>query len=617
MAPYALLVLALAGAALTLNAHYPIRGRATFLIPSFIAAWIASELAFQHLALQLVVAAAFVHAGALDTGLGRVALGISLLSWAGMVALALASRRSGAVLDAALNGGLAACGLAPACVATAPNRLLMPFSKSDPQVKVHFDLRYADGEGSRHLLDVYASKQPRTKAPVLLQIHGGGWFTGHKRQQALPLMLHLVRCGFVCVSANYRLSPRATFPQHLQDVKLALAWVREHVAEYGGDPDWIAITGGSAGAHLAALAALTPNDPEYQPGFEEVDTRVRGCVPFYGVYDFTDRLGHQHHDGMHRLVSRWILKKDLKLEPEAFDRASPMWRVDAHAPPFFVIHGTHDNLAPVEDARAFVELLRAKSRQPVVYAELPGAHHGFEIFHSGRTARAVHAVACFLTTIHARDVAVRAALASLLAVLGATTTMACSRAPEAAPALAPTPAAVPNVRVEALEVSPRVDSGVTVAQHACQAGSAEQCNALDDDCNGIVDDGCGYASGQLQVTLGWDSGADVDLYVTEPSGQTLMYKATSRSSSSGGQMDQDARGECRPEQAHTRVENVFWAQKPPSGQYKVEVGYWAPCGDAGETHTTVSIGVGGRVLGVYGYSLHPEERATVATFTLR
>jgi hypothetical protein len=166
-------------------------------------------------------------------------------------------------------------------------------------------------------------------------------------------------------------------------------------------------------------------------------------------------------------------------------------------------------------------------------------------------------------------------------------------------------------------VSPRVDSGVTVAQHACSAGAQEQCNALDDDCDGVIDDGCGYAGGALQITLGWDSGADVDLYVTDPGGQTLMYKATHRSSSSGGQMDHDARGECRPEQPHKQVENVFWADEPPSGQYKVEVVYWAPCGDAGETQTTVSIAVGGRVLGVYGYALHPEERATVATFTLR
>ena len=93
------------------------------------------------------------------------------------------------------------------------------------------------------------------------------------------------------MTANYALSPKATFPDHLIDVKRALAWVKEHIAEYGGDPGYVVISGGSAGGHLSSLAALTPNRPEYQPGFEAVDTTVQACVPFYGVYDFTNRDG--------------------------------------------------------------------------------------------------------------------------------------------------------------------------------------------------------------------------------------------------------------------------------------------------------------------------------------
>ncbi|MBL7660064.1 alpha/beta hydrolase, partial [Escherichia coli] len=93
--------------------------------------------------------------------------------------------------------------------------------------------------------------------------------------------------GWICVAINYRHSPRNTWPDHILDVKRALAWVKAHISEYGGDPDFIAITGGSAGGHLSSLAALTPNDPRFQPGFEEADTRVQAAVPFYGVYDFT------------------------------------------------------------------------------------------------------------------------------------------------------------------------------------------------------------------------------------------------------------------------------------------------------------------------------------------
>src|SRR5438093_55527 len=112
------------------------------------------------------------------------------------------------------------------------------------------------------------------------------WILGSKNEQGIPLMRHLASRGWVCVSANYRLSPRATFPDHLIDCKRAVQWIREHGAGYGANPDFLVVTGGSAGGHLAALVALTANDPEYQPGFESADTSVSGCVAFYGVHDF-------------------------------------------------------------------------------------------------------------------------------------------------------------------------------------------------------------------------------------------------------------------------------------------------------------------------------------------
>ena len=123
---------------------------------------------------------------------------------------------------------------------------------------------------------------------MLFQVHGGAWVTGMKEGQAEPLMGHLAERGWVCVAPNYRLSPRATWPDHIVDVKRALAWVKQNIAEHGGDPDFVVITGGSAGGHLCALTALTPNLAEWQPGFEDVDTSVVAAVPFYGVYDFTN-----------------------------------------------------------------------------------------------------------------------------------------------------------------------------------------------------------------------------------------------------------------------------------------------------------------------------------------
>ena len=135
---------------------------------------------------------------------------------------------------------------------------------------------------------------------------------------------HLAANGWVGFNANYRLSPGATFPDHLVDLKRALAWIREHADEYGVDPDFVVVTGGSAGGHLTALMALTANDPRYQPGFEDADTSVQAAVPFYGVYDFTNRNEHLGPGGRHdSSSSRMVVKAFFDDEPEKFAEASP------------------------------------------------------------------------------------------------------------------------------------------------------------------------------------------------------------------------------------------------------------------------------------------------------
>lgn len=127
------------------------------------------------------------------------------------------------------------------------------------------DIPYGPG-GRENLLDIWRRPDlaPGRRAPVLIQVPGGAWTINGKRPQAYPLMSRMVELGWICVSINYSKSPRCTWPAHIVDVKRAIAWVRENIADYGGDPDFITITGGSAGAHLAALAALSANDPALQ-----------------------------------------------------------------------------------------------------------------------------------------------------------------------------------------------------------------------------------------------------------------------------------------------------------------------------------------------------------------
>jgi acetyl esterase/lipase len=180
-----------------------------------------------------------------------------------------------------------------------------------------------------------------------------------------------------------------------------LAWVRANADEHGIDPNFVVVTGGSAGGHLTALMALTSDDLSLQPGFEDVDCTVQAAVPFYGVYDFTNRLGAEMEEMRTWVLEPMVMKAFYDDAPELFEAASPIDRVHPAAPPFFVLHGSKDTLAPVEDAREFVSRLGATSQEPVFYAELEGAQHAFDIFSSPRTRRALDGVQRFLHQVHA------------------------------------------------------------------------------------------------------------------------------------------------------------------------------------------------------------------------
>ena len=391
-------------AALTANAIRPVPGNWPG-IPAMFGGWLTSELA-PHL-LTATAADTLVHLtrGRRRGHADKRAVALAVASMAGLTYLIRQSEAARDDVERALTEALGERYLDQLSkvytdidMATPWRQLVMPFRMQNPEVEVIKDVTYA-GRGSRRgLLDVYRrAGVPVAGAPVLLQVHGGGWTIGNKDQQGIPLMLHMAARGWVCVAINYRLSPRHHFPTHLVDVKRSIAWIRENIEGYGGDPSYVAITGGSAGGHLTALAALTPNDPEYQPGFEDADTTLQAAVPHYGVYDFAGASGERRAVQMRdSFLGPRVLGKDPKVDLAAFERASPLLQVNADAPPFFVIHGVHDTLVPVSQARYFVRRLRAVSHNPVAYAELPGTQHAFDVFPSIRSAHVVRGVDRFL-----------------------------------------------------------------------------------------------------------------------------------------------------------------------------------------------------------------------------
>lgn len=252
--------------------------------------------------------------------------------------------------------------------------VLWPFPTRGRDVERLRNLPYGNAARQQRL-DVYRPRGRQPDGPTLVYLHGGTFRGGSKRREARPLLHRLAREGWVCVSADYRLAPRASYPEQLVDAKAVIAWVREHGPRYGADVERVVAAGSSAGAHLASTAALTADRRDLQPGFEPVDTSVAAVVALYGYFGptDTDRGGTSPHD-----------------------------HVRSGAPPFLVVHGDHDTIVIVEDARAFVDDLRSASSSPVVYAELPGAQHDFDLFHSVRFEAVVDAVEQFAAHTVAR-----------------------------------------------------------------------------------------------------------------------------------------------------------------------------------------------------------------------
>lgn len=375
----------------------------------FLTAWLCGELALIHLIWQLALTALLAFAGGFSDPLAQSGLGLFCLSWLGLVYLHCQATDTPRHLGASLRRALGEDYRARLPVERQhvladhidARHWLQPFRFKRRGVRKHSHISYGDA-GKRNLLDIYHPHEPREGGfPVLLQVHGGAWMIGKKEEQALPLMYHMAQRGWLCVAINYRLSPTAAFPAHIIDVKKAIAWIRENIHDYGGNPGFIAVTGGSAGGHLSSLAALTPNREEWQPGFEQADTSLQAAVPFYGVYDFLDRFDIRPQMSMEPMLTDKVMQCSPQDNRELWEAASPLGHVCPDAPPMFVVHGSHDSLAWVEDARVFVSALQAVSTQPVAYAELPGAQHAFELFHSVRTDHTVNAVGHFLEVCHA------------------------------------------------------------------------------------------------------------------------------------------------------------------------------------------------------------------------
>jgi acetyl esterase/lipase len=382
--PIGYLATVLLVACATLLALVPLRRPALLVSLSFRVGVVVNELPF--LAFYWLLAStmlAFAQ-GDVDSKGGWAGAGIAAAATVGLAVVAWRGWRAEPAVAKAMDEGLGVgwrtaidARLSAGLRTRRPiaRILFAPFRIRRHDVERVANISYGDA-GIENVLDVYRHRSHPAGSPTLIYLHGGGFRGGRKGLEARPLLFRLAGQGWVCISANYRLSPAARFPDHLMDVKKVIGWVREHGHEYGSDPAMLFVAGSSAGGHLASMAALTANIPAFQPGMEHIDTAVAAGISLSGYYGPLSAT--------HRLPS------------------TPTAYVGPDAPPVFLAHGSGDTLVPVESARNFAERLRSTSSQPVVYAELPGGQHSFDLFYSLRFDSVVDAIEAFAAWVRSR-----------------------------------------------------------------------------------------------------------------------------------------------------------------------------------------------------------------------
>jgi len=396
MAGWWFLIVAVLGALLVADAARPSTG-AVSVLPSWILAFLTTDLTPFHLLLAALVSLPFTWGGALASIPGQLALLVvagSSLWLIGLWLPSLGAKRVAA--SAARELGLDDAPAVPAAL------MLTPFARRRDGVEILRNIEFRRAAGRNLTLDVYRPEAQSDTRPALVYLHGGGWILGDKKDQGIPLCNHMAALGWVCVNANYRLSPGATWPDHLVDARAAIAWLREHADEHGVDPGFVAIAGGSAGAHIAAMAALAADEEGLKPGLEHADTSLQAVVTLYGAYDLAGRTGAYNPEFLTKYIGPLVIKAFPGEQPERFEAASPHEHVANVAQPWLLLHGDGDTLTPVADAREFVAGLADASERMVGYAEFPGAQHAFDIYYSPRANAAVTLAGRFLATVHAR-----------------------------------------------------------------------------------------------------------------------------------------------------------------------------------------------------------------------
>jgi acetyl esterase/lipase len=243
------------------------------------------------------------------------------------------------------------------------------------------DVVYSTVPGYRPMVvDLYLPPKAKNAGPkpLVMYIHGGGWVGGHTRQAAAfadfpGVLAQLAREGFVVASLEYRLAGEARYPAQLQDVRAAIRFLKDNAGRYGIDKSRVALWGGSAGGHLAALGALSCGaggiDDKPQAAGSEC---VQGAVIWYGVFDFAPLVARAEGAPVGLLGCA----TGASCPTDKIAAVSPLTYLDATDPPFLLIHGEADKVVSVDQSLMAYDRMKAVG-VPVDKIVFPGIDHSF------------------------------------------------------------------------------------------------------------------------------------------------------------------------------------------------------------------------------------------------
>jgi acetyl esterase/lipase len=244
-------------------------------------------------------------------------------------------------------------------------------------VKVTTDVEYGQGGGQPLKLDLYQPAKSDGPVPGLIFIHGGAWAGGSKTDYSYYGNVFAAK-GFAVASISYRLVKVAKYPAAVEDCKCAVRWMRANAKELNIDPDRIGVAGGSAGGHLSMLVGYSPDvvDFEGEGGHAGVSSCVQCVVNLYGVADLTTDFVRTNEFA--NRVCRDFLGKSIDDDLALYQQASPITYVDASDPPTLILHGTVDDVVPIDQGDLLAAKLKATG-VPYVYDRLPGWPHAMDM----------------------------------------------------------------------------------------------------------------------------------------------------------------------------------------------------------------------------------------------